>query len=154
MFRVFIALNWITFEGLKIIRVSTGSEEDSTTVRYRQNLRGLYPLVDLYLNFEKSIWTTQVWRTGFLACKNQFQNWFLQTKNPVCQIGVFQLDFSKFKYRSTGGGVEMSSNLLKDSKICLSKPIWVSFLIFSKAYKPWTKSRKIQNRYVFQLGPW
>ena len=29
---------------------------------------------DLYLNFEKSSWKNQVQRTGFLACKNQFQN--------------------------------------------------------------------------------
>ena len=32
------------------------------------------PPVDLYLNFEESSWKNQVLRTGFLACKNQFQN--------------------------------------------------------------------------------
>ena len=30
-------------------------------------------------------------------------NWFLQSKNPVHQIWFFQLDFPKFKYKSTGG---------------------------------------------------
>ena len=32
------------------------------------------PPVDLYLDFEKSSWKNQVQRTGFLACRNQFQN--------------------------------------------------------------------------------
>ena len=30
--------------------------------------------VDLYLNFEKTSWKNQVAQTGFLTCKNQFQN--------------------------------------------------------------------------------
>ena len=38
-----------------------------------------------------------------VACKNQFWNGFLQTKNPVRWTWFFQLAFSKFKYRSTGG---------------------------------------------------
>ena len=38
---------------------------------------GPYPPVDLYLNIEKSKWKIQVWQTEFLACKNQFRNWFL-----------------------------------------------------------------------------
>ena len=41
--------------------------------------------------------------TACVACKNQFQNWFLQAKNPVHRNWFFQLDFSKFKHRSTGG---------------------------------------------------
>ena len=39
--------------------------------------------VDLYLNFEKSSWKNQVRLTGFLACKNQFWNWFLQATQAV-----------------------------------------------------------------------
>ena len=50
---------------------------------------------------KKSSYKNQVWQTGFLACKNQFQNWFLQAKNPVCRTWFLQLDFSKIKYRST-----------------------------------------------------
>ena len=38
-----------------------------------------------------------------LACKNQFRNWFWQAKNQVRRTWFFQLDFSKFKYRSKGG---------------------------------------------------
>jgi hypothetical protein len=41
--------------------------------------------------------------TACVACKNQFQNLFMQAKNPVCRTGFLQLDFSKIKYRSTGG---------------------------------------------------
>ena len=41
------------------------------------------PPVDLYLNFEKSKWKTQVQQTGFLACKNQFWNRFLQPTQAV-----------------------------------------------------------------------
>ena len=37
-----------------------------------------------------------------VACKNQFRNWFLQVKNPVCQTWFFKLDFSKIKYRWIG----------------------------------------------------
>ena len=41
--------------------------------------------------------------TACVACKNQFQNWFLQVKNPVGRTWFFKLDFSDIKYRSTGG---------------------------------------------------
>ena len=41
--------------------------------------------------------------TTYVACKNQFQNWFLLAKNPVCQTWLLQHDFSKIKYRTTGG---------------------------------------------------
>ena len=41
--------------------------------------------------------------TACAACKNPFQNWFLQAKNPVCRTWFLQLDFSEIKYRSTGG---------------------------------------------------
>ena len=33
--------------------------------------------------FEKSSWKNQVQRTGFLASKNQFRNWFLQATSAV-----------------------------------------------------------------------
>ena len=77
------------------------------------------------INFEKfkelDFYSISNWIiTAGVACKNQFRKWFLQPKNPVW---VFQLDFLKFKYRSTGG--------LIDKK-------WV-FLWFSKylhAYSP------------------
>ena len=41
------------------------------------------PLVDVYLIFEKSSCKNQVQQTGFLVCKNQFQNWFLQAIQAV-----------------------------------------------------------------------
>ena len=41
--------------------------------------------------------------TACVACENQFWNWFLQAKNPVCWNCFLQPDFSKIKYRSTGG---------------------------------------------------
>ena len=41
--------------------------------------------------------------TVFVACKIQFWACFLQTIIPVCRTWFFQLDFSKFQYRSTGG---------------------------------------------------
>ena len=79
-----------------------------------------YP-VDLYLISEKSIWKNQLWPTGFLVyfkldfyCLCNLQksilklilNWFLKAKNPVCRTWFLQLDFSKIKYRSTGGVCE------------------------------------------------
>ena len=42
---------------------------------------------------EKSIWKNQVWRTGVLVFKNQFRNWFLKAKNPICRTWFFQYDF-------------------------------------------------------------
>ena len=66
------------------------------------------PSVDLYSISEKSIWKNQVRRTGFLVyfkldfnCLCSLQTLIL--KFPVCHNWLFQLDFSKFKYRSTGG---------------------------------------------------
>ena len=55
------------------------------------------------INLEKSCstnWIFSLFRTGFLlpnayvACKNQFQNWFLLAKNPVHRTWFLQLDFS------------------------------------------------------------
>jgi hypothetical protein len=43
----------------------------------------LYCPIHLYLIFEKSSWKNQVQRIGFLACKNQFRNWFLQATQAV-----------------------------------------------------------------------
>ena len=40
--------------------------------------------------------------TACVACKNQFRNWFLEAKNPVCRTWFLQFDFSKIKYRLTG----------------------------------------------------
>ena len=40
--------------------------------------------------------------TACVACKNQFGNWFLQVKNPVCRTWFFKLDFLKIKYRWIG----------------------------------------------------
>ena len=45
--------------------------------------RHLFPPVDLYLNFEKSSWKSQVRWTVFLACKNEYWNWFLQATQAV-----------------------------------------------------------------------
>ena len=50
---------------------------------WKWNTNSETSLVELYLNFEKSSWKNQVRRTGFLACKNQFWNWFLQTTQAV-----------------------------------------------------------------------
>ena len=41
------------------------------------------PPVDLYMNFEKSRLKNHVPQTGFLACKNQFRNWFLLATQAV-----------------------------------------------------------------------
>ena len=68
------------------------------------------PRVDLYLIFEKfeleksssRNLTFSFFELDFyclcsrcVACKNRFQNWFLQA---VCWTGSFQMDFSKMKY--------------------------------------------------------
>ena len=58
------------------------------------------PFVDLYLNFEKSSWKTQGHRTGFLACKNRFLNWFLQATQAV-KIQFVELDFSKLIFQKS-----------------------------------------------------
>ena len=81
------------------------------------------PRVDLYLIFEKfeleksssRNLTFSLFELDFyclcsrcVACKNRFQNWFLQA---VCWTGSFQMDFSKMKYWSTGGYVEINLHL-------------------------------------------
>ena len=65
------------------------------------------------INLEKSSsmnWIFSLFQPGFLlpvyysvACKNQFRNWFFQTKDPVLSNLIFTTWFSKIKYRSTGG---------------------------------------------------
>ena len=43
--------------------------------------------------------------TGFLACKNQFRNWFLQATYAVkikFEIDFVELDFSKFIFQIQG----------------------------------------------------
>ena len=94
------------------------------------------PPVDLYLIFEKSSCKNQFRQTGFLVCKTQFQNWFLQatcwqwkpslkwTKNPVHRTWLFQIDFSEIKYRSTGYCVITFSENWKESRI--SDDCWIS----------------------------
>ena len=44
---------------------------------------GAWSPVDLYLICEKSSSKNQVRQTEFLACKNQFQDWFLQATQAV-----------------------------------------------------------------------
>ena len=39
--------------------------------------------IDLYLTFKRSNLKNQVQRTGFLTCKNQFRNLFLQATQAV-----------------------------------------------------------------------
>ena len=66
-----------------------------------------YPFLPLYLISENLFgkikfdeldfyFTSSLIFTSFVACKNQFWNWFLQAKNPVRRIWFFQLDFFKF----------------------------------------------------------
>ena len=75
----------------------------------RYNRRFLH----LYLISEKSSWKDQVWWTGFLvyfeldfyclcSLQKSISKLILQTENPARWPWVFQLNFSKFKYRSTG----------------------------------------------------
>ena len=67
-----------------------------------------FQYIDLYLISEKSTWKNQVQRTGFLV---YFELDFYClcsllksiSKSPVRLTWFFQLDFSKIKYRSTGG---------------------------------------------------
>ena len=64
-----------------------------------------FPPVDLYFISDKSSWKNQVQRTGFLACKNQFRNWFLQATQAVkiqFEIDQFdELDFSKLIFQKS-----------------------------------------------------
>ena len=55
-----------------------------------------YPPVDLHFIFEKSSFKKQFRRTGFLACKNPFQNFKFR------RTWFFQIEFSEIKYRATG----------------------------------------------------
>ena len=58
-------------------------------------------------------WIFSLFWTRFLLCvawKNQFQNWFLQDINPVCQTWFLQLDFPKIRYRSTAGKVYLAQS--------------------------------------------
>ena len=82
------------------------------------------PPVDLYLNFEKSSWKNQVRRTGFLACKNQFRNLFLQATQavkiqfeiPRLKIQFVKLDFSELNFQKSSPdqqGVSVSQFITK-----------------------------------------
>ena len=57
--------------------------------------------IHLCLIFEKSSLKNSVRGTGFLACKNQFRNWFFQATHAV-KIQFVELDLSKIKYRWIG----------------------------------------------------
>ena len=63
------------------------------------------------------------------ACKNQFLDWFLQAKNSVRWPWVFQLDFSKFKYRSTGGSFNWQFRPLLWLILC-TKQYFIIVLLF------------------------
>ena len=54
----------------------------------------------LICTFEKSSWKIQVQWTGFLACKNQFRNWFLQATQAV-KIQFVELDFFKLIFQKS-----------------------------------------------------
>ena len=69
------------------------------------------PLLICTWSWKTQVEKTQVWQTRFLACKNQFWNWFLQAKNLVLRTWFFQLDFSKINYRSTGSLYLVRSNM-------------------------------------------
>ena len=60
--------------------------------------------IHLYLIFEKSSLKNQVRRTGFLTCKNQFHNWFMQArhaeKNPVQNRLKIKLDFPTWFFKN------------------------------------------------------
>ena len=60
--------------GFLNLNISVQLEKHALLILKKQLFTRSYPPVDLYLNFEKSSWKTQVRRTGFLACKNEFRN--------------------------------------------------------------------------------
>ena len=92
------------------------------------------PPVDLYLIFEKSIWKNPVRRTGFLvyfnwiftACvayKNQFQNCFLQVKNPVCWTWFFKNQV----HINRGWGWSIDQLRSKKSVLTINRSMFVSY---------------------------
>ena len=60
----------------------TGILADFLPSKY-ENFQMHSPPVDLYLIFEKSSCKNQVRQSGFLVCKNQLRNWFLQATQAV-----------------------------------------------------------------------
>ena len=62
----------------------------------------------------------QVWRTGFLTCKNQFQNWFLQDKQAV-KIQFVEFDFSSLIFQKS------STRALKPRTFSLISSIVLSY---------------------------
>ena len=108
----------------------------------------------------------QVRQTGFLACKNQCRNWFLQATLKFIELDFSRLIFQKSsKYRSTGCKepsletklnvltlLDLTSNLnektwhinklfLSDSSSKLSSQIKIDLLIF----RSWLKQCWSQN---------
>ena len=84
----------------------------SITLRWSTcRLTPCWSVLDIWkINLEKSGSTNWIFSLSisnwisiaWVACKNQFRNWFLQAKNPALRTWFFQLDFSKIKYRSVG----------------------------------------------------
>ena len=89
-----------------------------------------WSLLDLCkINLEKSSSTNWIYSlfwnlifTACVVCKNQFRNWYLEAKNPVCWAWSLQLDFLKINYRSTGGlgSTAFSENLSIDPILWIS----------------------------------
>ena len=87
----------------------------------------------------------------FTACKNPLRNWFLHVKNsavwnPVCRIWVFQLDFWKFKYRSTGGKncfhKSLHERISRSKKIKLHPLAPWNFLMKAEGFLKWQIVKK------------
>ena len=98
LIHLWISKNWLQFQWMVSFIISNHKQP---LFEFQIETSLLRP-IHLYLIFEKSSLKNQVRRTGFLTCKNQFQNWFLQVKNLVRRTWFFKLDFSKIKYRWIG----------------------------------------------------
>ena len=94
-------------------------------------------------------WSALLVFTACLVYKNQFRNWFLHAKNPVHQTWLFQLDFLKFKYRSTGEQVWFAKWIYMKSKSqhnCQIFPIKILNYIFNLSF-----SSYIRQKYQVQI---
>ena len=61
-----------------------------------------------------------------LACKNQFQNWVLQTKNPVCPTWFLQLDFYNLIFQKSSTDQQEAWVLQIIPKSLIFFPQWIS----------------------------
>ena len=99
---IWVEMNYVTLTWAKKTNYCGSVDKEASSIKLwrlgsfqiRQS-KGPFPLVDLFLIFEKSSCKNQIRQTGFLAWKNRFQNWFLQAKSPVCRTWFLQLDFQK-----------------------------------------------------------